>query len=275
MCLSADAFNLACRNIAIVCASVRGNLIENYRLEYGLKGLALAIAHLVSLRFFDRVVAMNRPMANQIAKYIDKEPCIVGNFVDEMHLARNQTTHREQSVTNFVFVGSLTPRKRPLLLVDALKTLHRKGLNARLDFVGDGNLRPDLECAIANNQLGNFVHIHGFLENPLDIVNNSDVMVLPSISEGTPRAALEALYLGVPCVLADVDGNSELITDNQNGALFPDESFLADAMIRAAKLSERLGVDRECLLPSYCRQNLATLAYINIMENLNSHDYPR
>ena len=51
-------------------------------------------------------------------------------------------------------------------------------------------------------------------------------MVLPSFSEGVSRSALEALFLGVPCVLRDVDGASELIHDGINGYLFNENSEL-------------------------------------------------
>ena len=39
-------------------------------------------------------------------------------------------------------------------------------------------------------------------------------MVLPSFSEGTSRAALESLFLGVPIILRDVDSNKDLIDNN-------------------------------------------------------------
>lgn len=72
---------------------------------------------------------------------------------------------------------------------------------------------------------------------------------------------MEALYVGIPCVLRDADGNTELVTDGINGAVFADESDLPDAMLRAARLS-RLNNKRECLLPPDFRQHRAAKKYL-------------
>ena len=93
-------------------------------------------------------------------------------------------------------------------------------------------------------------------------------LVLPSASEGISRAALEALYLGVPCVLRDVDGNRELIRPGHNGALFKKNEELASAILAALAISNRtLGQTRESLLPEIFRQEYAASKYIRLMEN--------
>ena len=58
------------------------------------------------------------------------------------------------------------------------------------------------------------------MECPYSLLGRADAFVLPSLSEGISRAALEALHLGVPCILRNVDGNQELITPRVNGELF-------------------------------------------------------
>ena len=63
------------------------------------------------------------------------------------------------------------------------------------------------------------ITLYGRLDNPNKLVKNFDVFLLPSYSEGTSRAAMEALYLGLPCVMRDVDSNSDLIKGKGQGFL--------------------------------------------------------
>jgi glycosyltransferase involved in cell wall biosynthesis len=66
------------------------------------------------------------------------------------------------------------------------------------------------------------------------------VFVLPSLSEGAPRAALEALFLGVPCVLRNVDGNACLVSSGVNGVLFQTDDQLLEAIKGAVVLARKL-----------------------------------
>jgi glycosyltransferase involved in cell wall biosynthesis len=74
-----------------------------------------------------------------------------------------------------------------------------------------------------------------------------NVLVLPSIFEGLPRAVMEASAMGVPAVVTDVKGNREAVLDGYNGLIVPlgDPRALADAIIRVltdTKLSAQMGV---------------------------------
>lgn len=266
MCFSADFINLFCRSKSITCSSVRGNLIKNYQMEYGVLGIFLAITHLITLRLFDHVIVMSESMAKQVKIYIGKNPKIICNFVDERMLNHFRKYDRKNRNFRFLFLGSLTNRKRPLILLKALKALRISGVDVYLDIVGDGPLRADIQYYINEYSLSNYVRVHGFQKNPLKWINSADAMVLPSASEGTSRSVLEALYIGVPCVLAEVDGNSELIVEGYNGALFSSEDELPEAMIRAINLSKRLKRDRPILLLPQYRQKNTTLEYINLLE---------
>ena len=91
-------------------------------------------------------------------------------------------------------------------------------------------------------------------------------LVLPSLSEGVSRSALEALYLGVPCVLRDVDGSSELIQEGINGYLFSENSELPNAMMRAVELSRNRN-ELVSLLPEKFRQKRAARQYLDLLES--------
>ena len=264
LCLSADCINIFCKRNALTFSSVRGNLFINYRHDYGFFGIGLAFFHLFSLRWVDRVVAMNQSMAVQISRYSRHKAIVIGNFIDEKRLNRRAVIKSDVDPFVFVFVGSLTSRKQPRLLVRALHELRQKKITAYVEYVGAGPESRAINEDARSLGLVDFVRQHGFLSNPESVVTNADVLVLPSLSEGISRAALEAMYLGIPCVLRNADGNLELVMDGINGAIFADDLDLPNAMLKAAEIS-RLNKKRECLLPPGFRQHFAANKYIELL----------
>ena len=270
MCFSADAINALCSRHAITCSSVRGNLLANYRLDYGIKGTFLAITHLASLRAFDTIVAMTKAMAKQIKQYSNRDSKIIGNFIDETSLRQFQCTESPTGSYRFTFVGSLSERKQPWLLIEAAASIVESGYaNIELHFIGDGPLRNRLKEESQRFKVEEKIHIHGFLKNPYKILSNTDAMVLPSLSEGLPRAALEAMYLGAPCILRQVDGNSELVRDGINGKLFNHDHELPKAMIEAMDLRRNRQVNSSIsLLPQEYSQEKGAKAFLELIESI-------
>jgi glycosyltransferase involved in cell wall biosynthesis len=265
MLFSADVMNLSTRRVAVTCASVRGNLPEAYRGTYGPIGVPLGIGHLTLFRGFDHVVAMSDAMARQVARHAGRMPTVIGNFVDEARLEPYRNNGSRQGPLQFVFVGYLTPHKQPLAVIDAVAALRRNGTGARLDLLGEGPLRPVIMEALDRHGLRDVVTVHGHVENPFPLVARADALVLPSVAEGLSRACLEALHLGVPCVLRDRDGNGELVQPGYNGALFTTEAELSEAMTRAAEISRR-STGRGTLLPPAYRQASAAMRYLELVE---------
>jgi glycosyltransferase involved in cell wall biosynthesis len=258
--------NALCRSLAFTCAGVRGNLPMNYRFDYGVAGMPLAALHLTCLRACDAVVVMTNAMAAQVRRYTSTTPRVIGNFVDESRLDKYRAERPAEGPFRFVFLGSLTPRKQPLALVDAVSELTRSGVSAHLDLVGDGPLRTNIAERVRELKLDQAVSLHGHRDDPYDILARADVMVLPSLSEGLSRASLEALYLGVPCVLRAVDGNAELIREGTNGTLFRENTSLAAAMAATAAWSRALTGKRESLLPDAYRQGSAVSSYLALLD---------
>jgi len=266
MCLSADLLNRFCTEQAVICASVRGNLPQNYRHDYGISGTLFAIAHLLALRSFDHVVAMTEAMAGQIRSLTGIRPKIIGNFVDEPAIENyRQSVPKENDCFRFVFVGSLTSRKQPELLVQAMDALVNQGHDVEMDLIGDGPLRKSISSSLVSRGLEERIHLHGQMANPYPLIAEADAFILPSRSEGVSRAALEALHLGVPCVLRDVDGNAELLSEPAAGVLFSNDIDLPRAMIEAASSGRTRPIKSNLLPPSF-RQSTAAMQYLELIE---------
>jgi glycosyltransferase involved in cell wall biosynthesis len=144
-----------------------------------------------------------------------------------------------------LFLGRLSPVKGPDVLIEAVRLLRERQPRALFVLAGDGQLRAPLEDAVRAHGLQEQVRLAGFVprENVADYLAASDLLVLPSRSEGLPHAVLEAMAFSLPVVASHVGGVSEVVEDGVTGALVPPddppalaaalEPLLADADLRA------------------------------------------
>lgn len=121
------------------------------------------------------------------------------------------------SGVRILMVGRLADGKGFEDLLAALDRLDEAGVSAYL--VGDGPLREDLEAEIERRGLTRSVHMLGYRDDVPEIMAASDVFVLPSYREGTPRVITEAMASGLPVVATDIAGIPEQVEPGTNGFL--------------------------------------------------------
>jgi glycosyltransferase involved in cell wall biosynthesis len=114
-----------------------------------------------------------------------------------------------------VFVGSLDQKyKAADILLKAMVLCRQKGFDVRTHFVGGGRYQAELEAQADALGLRSAVNFMGQL-NGTDAVRETldvaDLFVMPSRAEGLPRAMVEAMARGLPCVGSSVGGIPELI----------------------------------------------------------------
>jgi phosphatidyl-myo-inositol dimannoside synthase len=113
-----------------------------------------------------------------------------------------------------VSVGALDqPYKGTDVLLRAVSRLHRAGAPVRLRVVGEGRLRPAFERAARTLDLGGIVEFVGQQDRRgvVEALDAAHLFVLPSLTEGLPRALLEAMARGLPAVATAVGGVPELL----------------------------------------------------------------
>ena len=265
-CFSADVLNAFCGDLAVTCATVRGNLPEVYPETYGACGRWIGHGHLALLRQMDHVVSMTQSMAQQVQRHIGRTSAVIPNFIDEAPLEQYRSASVAAGPLRFVFTGSMQRGKQPHVLIDALRTLQERGIDAHIDAFGDGPLLEDVRRHASTLRIPGRVRFHGHVEQPYEAIASAHALVLPSLTEGTSRSALEALFLGVPCVLRNIDGTHELIEQGCNGALFDSDDQLPDRMVDVARWSASRTGPVESLLPAAFRQKRAADAYLGLLD---------
>jgi glycosyltransferase involved in cell wall biosynthesis len=141
------------------------------------------------------------------------------------------------SAPRLVSVGRLSSQKGQLLLVEAAALLAKQGVWFELVLVGDGELRSEIEAAIAHHGLGDRITITGFADGARvkQEVRAARALVLASFAEGLPVVLMEAFALGRPVISTFVAGIPELVVPGRSGWLVPAGSIeaLATAMREA------------------------------------------
>lgn len=119
---------------------------------------------------------------------------------------------------NIGIVGRLTEVKGHHLLLDALMRL-RDISDVRLNIVGEGPLKTELEGYCQERGLMDRVRLLDFKANVFDYIRAFDLLAMPSLYEGLPYALLESMFLKAPIVASNVGGPGEIIEHEVDGLL--------------------------------------------------------
>jgi O-antigen biosynthesis protein len=132
---------------------------------------------------------------------------------------QNNISNFEVDSHNFVisFIGRFSQEKGPDLFIKILSQLQHYN-NLSFIMAGDGESYPEIVKLIKQLKLEDRVSLPGFI-NSKDYLSLTDLLILPSESEGRPNIVLESLAMGVPVVASSVGGVPELIQDGYNGYL--------------------------------------------------------
>ena len=120
---------------------------------------------------------------------------------------------------HIVSVGRLAPEKHFENIIPVAKTLRDMSTDFVWHIVGDGSEHARLESLIAENDLKDHVILEGSKANPYSYMKYADLFVHPSYIESQGLTVLEAMALGVPCVVTKSRGPCEFIEDGVNGLL--------------------------------------------------------
>ncbi len=130
-------------------------------------------------------------------------------------------TKNYKSKLKFVFTGSLVKGKRPGLVIAIVQGLLEQGIDVSLELYGEGPLRSDLENCVLKHDLGAYITFKG--NQPLDKIKvalqESHFLVLPSKSEGWPKAVAEAMFYGVIPIATPVSCVANMLDHGRRGIL--------------------------------------------------------
>ncbi|MBN2183810.1 MAG: glycosyltransferase [Candidatus Krumholzibacteriota bacterium] len=143
-------------------------------------------------------------------------------------------------------VGRLSEVKNHFNFLDAAASIINKTDNVRFFIVGSGPLQPRLEEYASDLRISGHTVFTGYRADISKIMDEIDISVLSSDSEGLPIVILESMAAGTPVVSTSVGGIPELVVDGETGILVPpgNPEALAEAilnLVRDADLRHEMG----------------------------------
>jgi glycosyltransferase involved in cell wall biosynthesis len=216
------------KNIKIVLES-HGDFINTLELERNLlfpnvyKKLFLKMAS-YTIKNADILRAVSSSTEEQALSFdTSKRVVRFPAWIDFEIFSNIQPTRSDEGNFKILFIGSITDRKKPHLIIEALPKLHDD--KVELHLVGptpNHKYLDELREKIISNNLEGRVYIHGTKDRDevKEFYSESNLMILPSVSEGLARVIFESQVTACPVLVTDAPGMQDIVIDGQTGYVF-------------------------------------------------------
>jgi len=210
-------------NIAIIIASER----SSYEIGKDKKRYEIYIDKL--LAFFTSGIICNSHNTSKslIERYSFNRDKVftVHNGIKIDSFNKNSDSNNEKKLGLKIIgnVAHLTRPKNHKIFLEAVKIILQryKGNNLEILVVGKGPLENDLKTYAYELGISKKVLFTGSRDDVPTLLQKMDIFVSSSDYEGLSNAIMEAMAAGLPCVVTDVGGNSELVVDGETGYIVP------------------------------------------------------
>jgi len=196
----------------------------------------------------------------------------IPNGVDTDRFSKSDSKDKND-IRNITYIGRLDSYKGIDYLLNGFKHLLSEVDDVRLTIIGNGPDEIILKNMAKDLAIQDRVTFKGREEDILSEFYDTDIFVLPSLSEGMSNVILEAMACGLPVVATSVGGNGDLIRDRYNGILIPPRdsirlSAVLLELLEDEELAQRLGKEaRKTVEENYSMGHIID-KYIKLYERL-------
>lgn len=175
---------------------IKGNKVQLYFLK--------KLANVASV-----LLVLNTPSRQYLKRTTDKNSILVANYIDESYMI-TQAKSITPKIETVLFVGHVIKTKGIMELINAAQRL------SDIDFILAGPVSPQIsDLPITNN-----VKLLGQVDESAvrELLDNADIFLFPSYTEGFSNALLEGMARGVPVITTPVGANADMV-EGQGGVL--------------------------------------------------------
>jgi glycosyltransferase involved in cell wall biosynthesis len=146
------------------------------------------------------------------------------------------------SAPTIVFIGRMKKAKLPQHALDAFALIKKEIPESRMQVIGDGYLRAELEKRYSDNN----VKFYGYIEPELKhkILAEAHLILMPAVREGWGLVVTEANAYGTPAVAYNVPGVRDSVQDGQTGILTKENNPVQMAHAAIELLKNKKELDR-------------------------------
>lgn len=163
----------------------------------------------------------DRAIGNRLFPRFQHSSCLIRAA---MHIPQRKSIPLIKSNNETIVIGAIAcfkPQKNVPDLIRAFALLYHQHPNVRLEIIGDGELRNDIEHLIQYYHITQQVLLHGWQKSVTKIMKYWDIYASTALWEGLPCAIVEARQLKLPVITYDVGGIRDIIKHEKNGLLIP------------------------------------------------------
>ena len=207
----------------VVKVTASGELGEYRQLQ------SLSFFRLRKLAFksIDRVIVLTDEMRTEVQQlgFRDEQIILIPNSVETQSPVKNANFSKRLSKRlEILYCGRLSSEKSLETLIKAGRKFAEQGGSCRIRLVGGSHGGRDVTAQLKelsqSPPSGLVIEFLGHQSDVRPFYEESDIFVLPSISEGMSNSLLEALAHGLICICSDIPANRFVIENGENGLLF-------------------------------------------------------
>lgn len=185
---------------------------QKFLQKMGVRGLKKTVARASAALYVTKSALQKRyPVAQGVFN------TNASNVILDDNLIIKNTTYSFPRSIRLLSVGMLSQMyKAPDIVISAVESLRKKGVDCSLRWVGDGIYKDHMIEYAKQHHVGEYVSFLGLLpagKAVRDEMDNCDIFILVSRTEGLPRALIEAMARGKFCIATRVGGIPELLED--------------------------------------------------------------
>ena len=198
----------------------------DYTMTYGnIIGWIMAKLHTNSFFKFNQVFTCSKAVEKLIYKKNGYKLKVIHNGIDTelfypISISEKLEAKKDLgipiNIPTFIFIGNLTERKDPLTTINAFKKAYKEE-DAFLIIIGAGDIEEKCRKETEKNNNIKFV---GVVSDTFKYIKASEYYVASSLAEGFPTAVMEALAVGLPVILSDIEPHIEMLSLNEEAGIF-------------------------------------------------------
>jgi len=204
----------------------------------------IGILERISAQLSDIIVCVSKAIRDKVIQKekisIDKTMVIYNGVDTNVFKKKNDDSNGSFNISMIATMNRKI--KGHFYFIKAAEEIIRKRNDVRFTLVGDGYLKPALENYINSKNVNKYFNFRGDRTNLIEELKNTDILIVPSESEGCSNALLEAMAMGIPAIATAVEGNLEVIEDGISGFLVKhgDSSFIAEKISNLLSLPTKI-----------------------------------
>ena len=183
-----------------------------------------------SLRFFNKIITVSDSIKNDLIKngINESKIIVIQNAVEEKiedeiffynRKEKRQLLNIKEDEFVLGYIGRLSEEKGIRYLIESSSILNDLNIPIKVLIIGQGPQQKELEDLAREEGIESKIILTGFQNEIETWFPSIDIFVLPSLTEGTPMALLEAMAYGIPVVASAVGGIPKIINSGKNGIL--------------------------------------------------------